>query len=94
MLFAGVVAAAGVLFAACGGGKIAYKNEVCEVGNEILNGEEPPCKDGQIFSFRPNRWGNEQLPVLVATYFCDFAAPIVQSKAGVACVYKRRHNAK
>lgn len=71
-----------------------YRNEVCTAGSEILNGQEPNCKEGQILSYLPNRWGNEQLPILVSTYFCSLKHPIVQNNSGVVCVYERRFNAK
>lgn len=67
---------------------------VCVADMSIFAGTEPKCEEGQIFSFQPNRWGNQQLPILVTSYFCDFNAPIVQNESGVACVYKRRYNAQ
>lgn len=82
-------------FVACNeSGGISYKNEVCLADMSVLAGIEPKCKEGQIFSFQPNRWGNQQLPIYVVSYFCDFNAPIVQNESGVVCVYKRRYNAK
>ncbi len=98
VVFASVLLAFVSSFVACkeGGesGKISYKNEVCVADMSIFAGTEPKCEEGQIFSFQPNRWGNQQLPILVASYFCDFNAPIVQNESGVACVYKRKYNAK
>ena len=73
--------------------KSSYKNEVCVASFELLSGVSK-CKDGQVLSFQPQRWGNEQLPIIVSTYYCDFNYPIVQNKAGVTCVYKRRFNAE
>lgn len=84
------------LFTACNEpkeDKKAYKNEACTIGNEVFNGVEPDCKDGQVFSFQPNSWGNELRPIIITTYFCDFAYPIVQNNAGVTCIYKRRFDA-
>ncbi len=83
----------GILSIGCVDSQIKpYKNEVCVADISIFTGVEPPCKEGQVFSFLPQRWGNEQNPILVSTYFCDFNFPIVQNKAGVTCVYKRRFN--
>ena len=98
VVFASVLLAFVSIFVACKesgeSGKISYKNEVCVADMSIFAGTEPKCEEGQIFSFQPNRWGNQQLPILVTSYFCDFNAPIVQNESGVACVYKRRYNAQ
>ena len=51
-------------FVACNeSGGVSYKNEVCLADMSALAGIEPKCKEGQIFSFQPNRWGNQQLPI-------------------------------
>ncbi|MFZ5500739.1 MAG: hypothetical protein ACOY58_02350 [Candidatus Micrarchaeota archaeon] len=46
------------------------------------------CKDGDVFAFLPDVFGNEQLPVMAAAMSCDFRYPIVQTKGGVSCIYK------
>jgi hypothetical protein len=45
------------------------------------------CKNGQIAVFVPSRWGNEQLPVVAASSFCDFRFSIVHTNGGVSCVF-------
>jgi hypothetical protein len=59
--------------------------QLCAVseGNEAI----ATCREGQIFLFRPSRWGNEQLPVTVAAVFCNFNHPIVYNNGAVSCVY-------
>lgn len=69
-----------------------YKNEVCVADLKLYAVGETNCKDGQIFFFKPERWGNEQMPIEIATYFCDFNFPIVYNKGGVSCVYKRKYD--
>lgn len=65
---------------------------VSEVGKracivqEIANAP-PPCKDGDLFMFLPQVFGNRQLPVVIAGHFCDFNYPVVWTEGGVACVY-------
>lgn len=95
IVFTSVFLALVSIFVACNeSGSVSYKNEVCLADMSVLAGIESKCKEGQIFSFQPNRWGNQQLPIYVVSYFCDFNAPIVQNESGVVCVYKRRYNAK
>jgi hypothetical protein len=45
------------------------------------------CSDGDIVLFAPSSWGNEQFPVKVAAYICNFDKPIVHTKGGVSCVF-------
>lgn len=37
--------------------------------------------------FKPNQWGNEQLPFNVAAAYCDFNYDVMYSSAGVICVF-------
>lgn len=87
-----LIAVFALMLGGCLNEKSAYTNEVCIADTSILGGVEPSCKEGQIFSFQPQSWGNEQIPITISTYFCDFNYPIVQNRAGVSCVYKRRFN--
>lgn len=89
-----LVAILGFITSGCLDKSKSYTNEVCVADIKIMGGLEPNCKEGQVFSFRPQRWGNEQMPILVSTYFCDFNYPIVQNNGGVACIYKRKYNAE
>lgn len=93
-LFLGAAIALVLGLLGCKDEGVSYKNEVCKADMTIFGGVEPKCKDGQIFLFQPNRWGNAQIPIIVATYFCDFNAPIVHNESSVSCVYKRRYDAK
>lgn len=59
---------------------------ICE-SSEVMPAEGK-CKDGDVFAFLPDVFGNEQLPVVAAAINCDFRYPIVQTKGGVSCIYK------
>ncbi|WP_172231996.1 hypothetical protein [Campylobacter canadensis] len=80
-----------LFFCACSN---EYKNEVCVIDDSVFSDIEPNCKDAQVLSFRPNSWGNKQIPILISTYFCDFNYPIVQNESCLACIYKRRFDVK
>ena len=70
IVFTSVFLAFVSIFVACNeNGSISYKNEVCLAGMSVLAGIEPKCKEGQIFSFQPNRWGNQQLPIYVVCVY-------------------------
>lgn len=45
------------------------------------------CKDGQLSFFRPERFGNEQLPLIAAASYCDFNYPVMHTNGGVVCVF-------
>lgn len=45
------------------------------------------CKNGQLAFFQPERFGNEQLPLIVAATYCDFNHPIMHTNGGVVCVF-------
>lgn len=45
------------------------------------------CKNGQLAFFQPERFGNEQLPLVVAATYCDFNHPIMHTNGGVVCVF-------
>lgn len=51
--------------------------------------EATKCQSGQISLFLPSRWGNEQLPVIVAAQYCDFNFPVVHTNGAVSCVFYR-----
>jgi hypothetical protein len=48
------------------------------------------CKEGQIVSVLPNRWGNEQFPLVMASVVCNFNKTIVQNSGGVVCVFTKK----
>ncbi len=45
------------------------------------------CKPGELAMFRPDFWGNEQLPLNVAAIYCDFNHQVMYNVAGVICVF-------
>ncbi len=45
------------------------------------------CKPGQKVAFLPQRWGNEQLPLIFAAFNCDLDATVVVTNGGVVCRY-------
>lgn len=45
------------------------------------------CKNGQLAFFQPERFGNEQLPLMVAATYCDFNHPIIHNAGGVVCIF-------
>ncbi len=49
--------------------------------------EAKQCKAGEMSWFKPNQWGNEQLPFNVAAAYCDFNYDVMYSSAGVICVF-------
>ena len=44
------------------------------------------CSAGDLITFTPNRWGNDQLPIFAAATFCDFNLSIVYNNGGVTCI--------
>lgn len=49
--------------------------------------EATKCVSGQIALFVPERWGNEQYPIIYAAKYCDFHSPIVHTNGAVSCVF-------
>lgn len=45
------------------------------------------CTAGQKVVFLPERWGNEQLPVLFAAAHCDLRYSVALTNGAVACIY-------
>ena len=45
------------------------------------------CKPGDNIYFKPDYFGNEQLPVEFAAMFCDLSKPVAMTTGGVACTY-------
>jgi hypothetical protein len=54
------------------------------------------CKNGEIAFFRPNSWGNDQLPLDAVSVFCNTNHQVIYNKSGVVCQFtnKRYHPAK
>ena len=55
--------------------------------------EAEKCTPGELAYFKPQSWGNEQLPLQAAVTYCDFNHPVMHTSAGVICVFtdKRLH---
>ena len=49
--------------------------------------EAKQCKSGEMSWFKPNQWGNEQLPLSVAGAYCDFNYEVMYNNSGVICVF-------
>ena len=45
------------------------------------------CKNGELAMFAPNSWGNEQLPIVIASQYCDFNYQIMYNDSGFVCVF-------
>ncbi|MDO5532197.1 hypothetical protein [Sutterella sp.] len=45
------------------------------------------CRKGDIVLFRPDFFGNEQMPVSFAAAVCDFTKTVSLTKGAVACVF-------
>lgn len=48
------------------------------------------CKEGQLSYFMPERWGNEQYPLTIASLTCDFTHPVMHTNGGVICVFTKQ----
>ena len=64
---------------------VSTRDVVCEI-NSIGDGHSK-CHDGDVVSFLPQRWGNEQLPLTATSLLCDFRYPVAMNNGGVVCVY-------
>ena len=63
------------------------QSEVCEVSSWIPADVTERCKPGQKVAFLPNRFGNEQMPILFAALNCDLRYAVALTNGGVACIY-------
>jgi hypothetical protein len=73
------------LLAGCGGGvREVPQDTLCVYATDEAAKQ---CKDGRLAWFKPNSWGNEQLPLLAAASYCDFNHPVTMNGAGVICVF-------
>jgi len=63
------------------------QESVCEVRkwqHDAVSGE---CKTGQKVVFLPEKWGNEQLPILFAAVNCDLRYAVAMTMGAVTCIY-------
>lgn len=63
------------------------QSSVCEVKDWGLNTTTEACTPGQKVVFLPDRWGNEQLPVIFAAVNCDLRYSVVLTEGAVTCIY-------
>jgi len=92
ILFVGVLVAAGCTPTAPAGQTIETaatpeinQRKLCSMDNPFGFGAD--CEPGQKVIFMPNRWGNEQLPVMFAATNCDLRYSVVLTKGAVTCIY-------
>lgn len=45
------------------------------------------CEAGKLAFFKPNRWGNAQLPIIVTAAYCDTNYQVIYNESGVLCVF-------
>jgi hypothetical protein len=62
-------------------------SNLCEVSSWEKSATAEACTPGQKVVFLPNRWGNEQLPILFAALNCDLRYSVVSNNGGVSCIY-------
>jgi hypothetical protein len=63
------------------------QSHVCEVSGWQYDVTASACKPGQKIVFLPQRFGNEQLPILFASVNCDLRYSVVLTNGGVTCIY-------
>ena len=61
-------------------------NELCITMDFSREGAEH-CQPGQRIAFLPDRWGNEQLPLLFVAANCDLTRSVALTNGGVVCQY-------
>lgn len=62
-------------------------SSLCQVSSYERSSTEQACTPGQKVVFLPNRWGNEQLPIMFAALNCDLRYSIVSNNGGITCIY-------
>ena len=45
------------------------------------------CENGDVLAYKPDAWGSEQLPIIIAAMACDFNYHIVSNASGVSCIF-------
>lgn len=63
------------------------QSNLCEVKEWMHDPVARLCKPGQKVVFLPDRWGNEQLPVIFAAVNCDLRYNVVLTNGAVTCIY-------
>jgi len=60
---------------------------LCIVNSHEKAATAEVCSSGQKVVFLPNRWGNEQLPIMFAALNCDLRYSVLSNNGGVTCIY-------
>ncbi|MEX1221131.1 MAG: lipoprotein [Idiomarina sp.] len=79
-----LIAVAAFALAGCNQQPHVDQSNLCIYSNDE---EAKQCKTGEMAWYKPNRWGNEQLPLSVAGAYCDFNYEVMYNNAGVICVF-------
>ena len=62
-------------------------SSLCQVSSWEQTATAEACSPGQKVVFLPNRWGNDQLPIMFAALNCDFRYSVASNNGGVSCIY-------
>lgn len=73
-----------LLFSGCSD---TNQSGICVYSNDE---EAEKCENGRLAFFKPNRWGNEQLPLVVVATYCDTNHQIIMNDSGVVCTFANR----
>lgn len=80
-----------VICAISGCGRSTYgvpdQENLCEVKEWMHDAVSSSCEPGQKVVFLPERWGNEQLPVIFAAVNCDLRYAVALTSGAVTCIY-------
>ena len=77
------------ILACTAAGPSINQETACSVTSVRPQDNNQICKDGQKVSYAPERWGNEQLPIMFAALNCDHRFEIVHNKSAVSCIFKQ-----
>jgi hypothetical protein len=85
-----VLVVLGGLLTSCGSPSSVNQEKICLFTDDT---EAKKCKPGELAFFRPQSWGNDQLPLNGAAVYCDFNHQVMTTKGGFICVFtdKRLH---
>lgn len=63
------------------------QTDVCIAMDTSLPNAAKTCKPGHKIVFRPMSWGNEQMPLIFVSFFCDLRYSVAMNNGGVVCIY-------
>ena len=83
-----LIAALVAFLAGCNQGQSTIdQSSLCTYSTDV---QASKCAEGQLSFFSPDSWGNEQLPLIVASTYCDFNHPVMYNNSGVVCVFTKQ----